>query len=53
MKHTALLSRSGDRRHRRDHGRHGPGRRKWWPAKYYDLDSGSPKVEEYTPLEKA
>ena len=26
---------------------------KWWPAKYYNLDSGSPKVEEYTPLEKA
>ena len=26
---------------------------KWWPAKYYNLDSGSPKVAEYTPLEKA
>jgi protein TorT len=26
---------------------------KWWPAKYYNLDSGSPKIEEYTPLEKA
>jgi protein TorT len=26
---------------------------KWWPAKYYDLDSGAPKIEEYTPLEKA
>ena len=26
---------------------------KWWPAKYYNLDSGSPKVEEYVPLEKA
>ena len=25
----------------------------WWPAKYYDLDSGAPKVAEYTPLEKA
>ena len=26
---------------------------KWWSAKYYNLDSGSPKVAEYTPLEKA
>ena len=25
---------------------------KWWPAKYYNLDSGSAKVAEYTPLEK-
>ena len=25
----------------------------WWPAKYYNLDSGSPKVVEYVPLEKA
>ncbi len=25
----------------------------WWPAKYYNLDSGSPEVAEYTPLEKA
>jgi periplasmic protein TorT len=25
----------------------------WWPAKYYNLDSGSPKVAEYVPLEKA
>ncbi len=25
----------------------------WWPAKYYNLDSGSAKVEEYTPLAKA
>lgn len=26
---------------------------KWWPAKIYNLDSGSPKVEDYSPLEKA
>ena len=26
---------------------------KWWPAKVYDFDSGSKKVVEYTPLEKA
>lgn len=26
---------------------------KWWPAKYYNLDSGTAKVAEYTPLEKA
>jgi len=26
---------------------------KWWPAKVYDFDSGSQKVVEYTPLEKA
>lgn len=26
---------------------------KWWPAKYYNLDSGAAKVEEYTPLDKA
>src|ERR1700724_780842 len=26
---------------------------KWWPSKYYNLDSGSAKVAEYTPLEKA
>jgi protein TorT len=26
---------------------------KWWPAKIYDLDSGSAKVTDYTPLEKA
>ena len=26
---------------------------KWWPAKYYNLDSGSAKVAEYMPLEKA
>jgi protein TorT len=25
----------------------------WWPAKYYNLDSGTAKVAEYTPLEKA
>lgn len=25
----------------------------WWPAKVYDLDSGSPKVAQYTPLPKA
>ena len=25
---------------------------KWWPAKYYNLDSGSPKVEEYVPLKR-
>jgi len=25
----------------------------WWPAKVYDLDSGSPKVTEYSPLAKA
>src|SRR5258708_7956489 len=26
---------------------------KWWPAKIYDLDSGSAKVSDYSPLEKA
>ena len=26
---------------------------KWWPAKIYDLDSGSAKVTEYSPLDKA
>ena len=26
---------------------------KWWPAKYYNLDSGSAQVAEYVPLEKA
>ena len=26
---------------------------KWWPAKFYDLDSGTAKVSEYTPLPKA
>jgi len=26
---------------------------KWWPAKVYDYDSGSQKVVEYSPLEKA
>jgi len=26
---------------------------KWWPAKIYDLDSGTAKVTEYSPLEKA
>jgi len=26
---------------------------KWWPAKIYDLDSGTAKVAEYSPLEKA
>ena len=26
---------------------------KWWPTKYYNLDSGSPQVAEYVPLEKA
>jgi len=26
---------------------------KWWPAKIYDLDSGTAKVSEYSPLEKA
>ena len=26
---------------------------KWWPAKVYDFDSGSQKIAEYTPLEKA
>ena len=26
---------------------------KWWPAKIYNLDSGSAKVLEYSPLEKA
>ena len=25
----------------------------WWPAKYYNYDSGSQKVAEYTPLQKA
>lgn len=25
----------------------------WWPAKVYDMDSGSPKVTEYSPLPKA
>ena len=27
--------------------------RNWRPAKYYNLDFGSPKVAEYVPLEKA
>jgi periplasmic protein TorT len=31
----------------------GPANAEWWPAKYYDLDSGSAIVSEYTPLEKA
>src|SRR5260370_28998618 len=26
---------------------------KWWPAKIYNLDSGSAKEPEYSPLEKA
>ena len=26
---------------------------KWWPAKIYNLDSGSAKVDEYSPLPKA
>jgi len=26
---------------------------KWWPAKIYNLDSGSAKVDEYSPLAKA
>jgi protein TorT len=26
---------------------------KWWPAKYYNFDSGSSQVAEYVPLEKA
>ena len=26
---------------------------KWWPAKIYDLDSGSAKVSDYSPLDKA
>ncbi|MDQ0475211.1 TMAO reductase system periplasmic protein TorT [Labrys wisconsinensis] len=26
---------------------------KWWPAKIYNLDSGTAKVEDYSPLEKA
>ncbi|MGH7121765.1 MAG: TMAO reductase system periplasmic protein TorT [Acetobacteraceae bacterium] len=26
---------------------------KWWPVKVLDLDSGSPKAVEYTPLKKA
>jgi protein TorT len=26
---------------------------KWWPAKIYNLDSGSAKESEYSPLEKA
>jgi len=26
---------------------------KWWPVKVYDLDSGSAKVTEYSPVEKA
>ena len=25
----------------------------WWPAKVYNFDSGSQKVDEYTPLDKA
>jgi periplasmic protein TorT len=25
----------------------------WWPVKVYDLDSGSPKVTDYVPVEKA
>ena len=26
---------------------------KWWPAKYYNFDSGASQVAEYVPLEKA
>ena len=44
---------SGDRRHCSVGSGPAMADANWWPAKYYNLDSGSPKVAEYTPLEKA